>query len=61
MSPLRLAEAANGALAPAPASALTAAKQLGADVHVLAAGPDANAAAEPAAKLRCGSGGWCGL
>ncbi|MBN9290996.1 MAG: electron transfer flavoprotein subunit alpha/FixB family protein, partial [Hyphomicrobium denitrificans] len=51
MSTLLLAEVANGALAPATAKALTAAKQLGGDVHVLVAGADAKAAAESAAKL----------
>jgi len=51
MSTLLLAEVANGALAPATAKALEAAKQLGGDVHVLVAGADAKAAAESAAKL----------
>lgn len=51
MSTLLLAEVANGALAPATAKGLAAAKQLGGDVHVLVAGSDAKAAAESAAKL----------
>jgi electron transfer flavoprotein alpha subunit len=51
MSTLLLAELSNGTLAPATAKALSAAKQLGGDVHVLVAGSDAKAAAETAAKL----------
>jgi len=51
MTTLLLAEVANGALAPATAKALTAAKSLGGDVHVLVAGAGAKAAAETAAKL----------
>jgi electron transfer flavoprotein alpha subunit len=51
MSVLLLAEVTNGALAPATAKALVAAKALGGDVHVLVAGSDVKAAAESAAKL----------
>ncbi|HEY8194827.1 MAG TPA: FAD-binding protein [Hyphomicrobium sp.] len=51
MSTLLLAELSGGALAPATAKALTAAKALGGDVHILVAGADAKAAAESAAKL----------
>ncbi|AGK59858.1 electron transfer flavoprotein subunit alpha [Hyphomicrobium denitrificans 1NES1] len=51
MSTLLLAEIANGALAPATAKALAAAKDLGGEVHILVAGSDAKAAAESAAKL----------
>jgi len=51
MSTLLLAELSNGALAPATAKALSAAKELGGDVHVLVAGSDVKAAAETAAKL----------
>ena len=51
MSTLLLAEIANGALAPATAKALSAAKELGGEVHVLVAGSEAKAAAESAAKL----------
>jgi electron transfer flavoprotein alpha subunit len=51
MSTLLLAELSNGALAPATAKALSAAKELGGDVHVLVAGSDVKAAAEAAAKL----------
>jgi electron transfer flavoprotein alpha subunit len=51
MSTLLLAELSGQALAPATAKALTAAKELGGDVHVLVAGSDAKAAADSAAKL----------
>ena len=51
MSTLLLAELSNGALAPATAKALSAAKELGGDVHVLVAGSDVKAAAGTAAKL----------
>jgi len=51
MSTLLLAELSGGALAPATAKALSAAKALGGDVHILVAGSDANAAAQSAAKL----------
>ncbi|MBA2126299.1 electron transfer flavoprotein subunit alpha [Hyphomicrobium methylovorum] len=51
MSTLLLAELSSGALAPATAKALTAAKQLGGDIHILVAGADAKGAAESAAKL----------
>ncbi|ARN80407.1 electron transfer flavoprotein subunit alpha/FixB family protein [Methylocystis bryophila] len=51
MTTLLLAETANGALAPATAKALTAAKEIGGAVHVLVAGPGLDAAAAEAAKL----------
>jgi electron transfer flavoprotein alpha subunit len=51
MSTLLLAELSGGALAPSTSKALTAAKALGGDVHILVAGSDAKAAAESAAKL----------
>jgi len=51
MSTLLLAELSGGALAPATAKALSAAKALGGDIHILVAGSDANAAAQSAAKL----------
>ena len=51
MSVLLLAEHSNSALAPATAKALTAAKALGGDIHILVAGSHAKPAAEAAAKL----------
>ena len=51
MTTLVLADVAKGKLGDAVAKTVTAAVQLGAPVHVLAAGPDARAAAEEAAKL----------
>jgi len=51
MTTLVLADVAKGKLGDATAKVVTAAVQLGAPVHVLAAGPDARAAAEEAAKL----------
>jgi electron transfer flavoprotein alpha subunit len=51
MSTLLLAEISGGALAPATAKALSAAKELGGDVHVLVAGSDVKAAADSASKL----------
>ncbi|MGA9598769.1 MAG: FAD-binding protein [Methylocystis sp.] len=51
MTILLLAETAGGALAPATAKALTAAKEIGGPVHVLVAGPGLEAAAAEAAKL----------
>ncbi len=51
MTILLLAETAGGALAPATAKALTAAKDIGGAVHVLVAGPGLEAAAAEAAKL----------
>ena len=51
MTILLLAETAGGALAPATAKALTAAKEIGGAVHVLVAGPGLEAAAAEAAKL----------
>lgn len=51
MTVLLLAEHSNSELSPATAKALTAAKQLGGDVHVLVAGADCQAAADGAAKL----------
>jgi electron transfer flavoprotein alpha subunit len=51
MTTLLVAELAGGALSPSTAKALTAAKQLGGDVHILVAGSNAKAAAESAAKL----------
>ena len=51
MTTLVLADVAKGKLGDAVAKVVTAAVQLGAPVHVLAAGPDARAAAEEAAKL----------
>jgi electron transfer flavoprotein alpha subunit len=51
MTTLVLADVAKGKLGDAVAKIVTAAVQLGAPVHVLAAGPDARAAAEEAAKL----------
>jgi electron transfer flavoprotein alpha subunit len=51
MSVLLLAEHTNSALAPATAKAMTAAKALGGDIHILVAGANAKPAAEAAAKL----------
>ena len=51
MTILLLAETSNGALAPATAKALAAAKEIGGAVHVLVAGPGTKSAAEQAAKL----------
>src|SRR3977135_2725794 len=51
MTTLLLAEHANKTRKDAPHKALTAAKALGADVHVLVAGQGARAVAEAAAKL----------
>jgi electron transfer flavoprotein alpha subunit len=51
MTTLLLAETAGGALAPATAKALTAAKEIGAAVHVLVVGSGLSAAAAQAAKL----------
>lgn len=51
MAVLVLAEHTNAALGSATAKAVTAAKQLGGDVHVLVAGSGASAAAAEAAKL----------
>jgi electron transfer flavoprotein alpha subunit len=51
MAILLLAEHSNSALGGATAKALTAAKAIGGDVHVLVAGQDCKAAADAAAKL----------
>lgn len=51
MAVLVLAEHTNSALSSATAKAVTAAKQLGGDVHVLVAGSGASAAAADAAKI----------
>jgi electron transfer flavoprotein alpha subunit len=51
MTTLLLAEHANHSLKDATAKALTAAKQLGGDVHILVAGQNCNSAADAAAKL----------
>ncbi len=51
MAVLVLADHTNSALGSATAKAVTAAKQLGGDVHVLVAGSGASAAAAEAAKL----------
>ena len=51
MTTLLLAETAGGALAPATAKALTAAKDIGGAVHILVAGSGLAAAAEQASKL----------
>ncbi len=51
MTTLLLAELSGNTLAPATARALSAAKNLGGDVHVLVAGSDVGSAAEAAAKL----------
>src|SRR6478752_4211434 len=51
MTTLLVAEHDNKTLKDATAKALTAAKSIGGDVHVLVAGQDCKAAAEAAAKL----------
>ena len=51
MATLLVAELAGGGLASSTAKALTPAKQLGGDVHILVAGSNAKPAAEAAAKL----------
>ena len=51
MTTLLLAEHNNASLKDATTKALTAAKAMGADVHVLIAGKDCKAAAEAASKL----------
>jgi electron transfer flavoprotein alpha subunit len=51
MTTLLLAELSGNSLAPATAKALSAAKNLGGDVHILVAGSDVGSAAETAAKL----------
>ena len=51
MATLLLAEHNNKSIKDATAKALTAAKQLGSDVHVLVAGQNCKSAAEAAAKL----------
>jgi len=51
MTTLLLAELSGGALAPATAKALSAAKAFGGDIHILVAGSDTGAAAQFAAKL----------
>jgi electron transfer flavoprotein alpha subunit len=51
MSTLLLAELSGKALSPATAKALSAAKDLGGDVHILVVGSDVKAAADAAAKL----------
>jgi electron transfer flavoprotein alpha subunit len=51
MTTLLLAELSGGALAPATAKALSAAKALGGNIHILVAGSDTGAAAQSAAKL----------
>jgi electron transfer flavoprotein alpha subunit len=51
MSVLLLAEHANGILSPSTGKALTAAKALGGDVHVLVTGSNCKAVADAAAKL----------
>ncbi|MDJ0449784.1 FAD-binding protein [Methylocystis sp. JR02] len=51
MAILLLAETANGALAPATAKALTAAKEIGGPIHILVVGPGLQGAANQAAKL----------
>jgi len=51
MTILVLAEHTNKALGSATAKAVTAAKEMGSDVHVLVAGSDCTAAADEAAKL----------
>ena len=54
MTTLLLAETAGGALAPATAKALTAAREIGGAVHILVAGSGLRGAAEQAAKLAGG-------
>ena len=51
MSTLLLAELSGNTLSPATAKALSAAKDLGGDVHILVVGSDVKAAADAAAKL----------
>lgn len=51
MSVLLLAEHTNAALSPATAKAMSAAKSLGGDIHILVAGSNCKAAAEAASKL----------
>ncbi|MFT3732999.1 MAG: FAD-binding protein [Hyphomicrobium sp.] len=51
MTTLLLADLNGASLAPATAKALSAAKDLGGDVHILVAGSDVGSAAESAAKL----------
>jgi electron transfer flavoprotein alpha subunit len=51
MTTLLLAELSGNSLAPATAKALSAAKDLGGDVHILVAGSDVGSAAETASKL----------
>ncbi len=51
MTILLLAETAAGALAPATAKALTAAREIGGPIHILVAGPGLKGAADAAAKL----------
>ncbi|MBI1980939.1 MAG: electron transfer flavoprotein subunit alpha/FixB family protein [Methylocystis sp.] len=51
MTILLLAETAGGALAPATAKALTAAREIGGPIHILVAGPGLKSAADEAAKL----------
>ena len=51
MSILILAEHEGGALRPATLNVVTAAKEIGGDVHVLVAGKDAAAVADKAAKV----------
>ena len=51
MTTLLLAEHTNAALSPATAKAMSAASQIGGDVHILVAGHNAKAAADAAAKL----------
>ena len=51
MATLLLAEHDNATLKDATAKALTAAKEIGADVHILVAGHNCKAVAEAAAKL----------
>jgi electron transfer flavoprotein alpha subunit len=51
MTILLLAETAHGALAPATAKALTAAREIGGAVHILVVGPGLKGAADQAAKL----------
>ncbi|MEF3366881.1 FAD-binding protein [Methylocystis sp. 9N] len=51
MTILLLAETANGALAPATAKALTAAKEIGGPIHILVVGPGLKSAAHAAATL----------
>lgn len=51
MAILVIAEHSNAALAPATLNVVTAAQQIGGDIHVLVAGSNASAAAEAAAKV----------